>query len=170
MSYPVGAARKQEIQTPEWLLQLISKEWGAHWFDPCPYPRPHGFNSLHPDVAWGTLNYCNPPYNNIEPFLDRAIEETKQHNTTLLLVPARMNMRYMMQKVWGVYEIIPILGEVKFKGYPKGLPGSLLLIVVKPGPLSHQARYIMRPIDVCGQTRSWAEQHGVCGKLVVKRT
>lgn len=30
-------------------------------FDPCPYPRPEGYNSLI--IPWGRSNYVNPPFN-----------------------------------------------------------------------------------------------------------
>lgn len=169
MAYPLGTERRQEVETPDWILALIAEHWGPKWFDPCPYPRPKGYDSLDRKVKWGKLNYCNPPYNNIAPFVDRAIEETKQGHTTLMLIPARLNMRYMAEKVWGEYEIIPILGEVRFKTYTNTLPGTLILIVFSPGSPYKYPRYIKRPIDVSGKSWNWSEKHGIPGELIVKR-
>jgi protein-arginine kinase activator protein McsA len=50
-------------------------------FDPCPCPKPRGYNSL--EIEWGEVNYVNPPFittNGIGPtaFAKRAIEESRK--------------------------------------------------------------------------------------------
>lgn len=47
--------------TPPDLYAKLDQEF-AFDFDPCPYPRPEGYNSLVEE--WGTSNYVNPPFSN----------------------------------------------------------------------------------------------------------
>ncbi|GHV50328.1 hypothetical protein FACS1894216_02330 [Synergistales bacterium] len=45
--------------TPPELYAELNSEFNFD-FDPCPYPRPMGYNSLV--LPWGTSNYVNPPF------------------------------------------------------------------------------------------------------------
>lgn len=45
--------------TPPGLLDRLNAEFNFD-FDPCPFPRPVGFNGLH--VEWGKSSYVNPPF------------------------------------------------------------------------------------------------------------
>lgn len=63
-------------------------------FDPCPYPRPEGFNSLAKNVEWGKSNWVNPPFKLIDApfggiakFADRAIAESKQGKKSVFILP-----------------------------------------------------------------------------------
>ena len=49
--------------TPEELYMRLDYEFHFD-FDPCPYPRPEGFDGLK--VEWGKSNYVNPPFGSIE--------------------------------------------------------------------------------------------------------
>lgn len=63
-------------------------------FDPCPYPRPDGYNSLSSKVTWGKSNYVNPPFKLIDApfggiakFADRAIAESKRGKKSVFVLP-----------------------------------------------------------------------------------
>ena len=72
--------------------------------DPCPYPRPLGYNSLLLD--WGSSNYVNPPFSDdagrsggdqgVGPtaWVRKAIaEQAKGHTSVLILpVPSYVNL------------------------------------------------------------------------------
>jgi len=45
--------------TPDDLLADIEAEFDIN-FDPCPYPKPDGFDGL--TCEWGSSNYVNPPF------------------------------------------------------------------------------------------------------------
>ena len=71
-------------------------------FDPCPYPKPEGYNSL--DISWGYTNYCNPPFRRTDgnihgptAFVRKAIEEQKKGKTTVLLVPAQSYINLLLE-------------------------------------------------------------------------
>lgn len=45
--------------TPPDLYEKLDKEFKFD-FDPCPYPKPDGYNSIL--SPWGKSNYVNPPF------------------------------------------------------------------------------------------------------------
>lgn len=65
--------------TPKWLMDLFSD-----YFDPCPYEYPPKTNGLLLD--WKDKNYVNPPYSNVMPWVDKAIEESTKGKIVVLLL------------------------------------------------------------------------------------
>jgi len=49
--------------TPPDLMAKLESEFGPFDFDPCPYPKPDGFDGL--TCEWGQSNYVNPPFGSI---------------------------------------------------------------------------------------------------------
>ncbi|MCK9593337.1 MAG: hypothetical protein M0Q91_15135 [Methanoregula sp.] len=69
-------------------------------FDPCPCPKPEGYNSLN--LAWGPSNFVNPPFrkeNGIGPtaFMRKAIEENKKGKTVVLVAPTQSYVNLMLE-------------------------------------------------------------------------
>jgi hypothetical protein len=63
-------------------------------FDPCPHPRPDGFDGL--DVEWGSSNYVNPPFGVVmhkgkksgaTAWARKAIEENKKGKRVVFVYP-----------------------------------------------------------------------------------
>lgn len=48
--------------TPPDLMEKLQDEY-AFDFDPCPYPKPEGYNGLA--VEWGQSSYVNPPFGSV---------------------------------------------------------------------------------------------------------
>lgn len=87
--------------TPPELYKALDKEFHFD-FDPCPYPRPDGFDGL--SVSWGEMNYCNPPFrktggNTDGPtaFVRKAIREQEEGNSTVLLIPAQSYINLLLE-------------------------------------------------------------------------
>lgn len=80
---------------------------------------------------WEGINWMNPPYKNMKPFIEKAYKERK-NAITVCLLPARTNTNW-----WHDYcmrgEIYFICGRPKFKGCKYGLPQPLALIVFGRG-------------------------------------
>ena len=51
------------ILTPPEIYARLDSEFHFD-FDPCPYPKPGGFDGLTRE--WGQSNYCNPPFWHID--------------------------------------------------------------------------------------------------------
>jgi hypothetical protein len=69
-------------------------------FDPCPYPKPQGFNGIN--TEWGISNFVNPPfhrYNGIGPtaFVRKAIQESRNGKQTVLLLPTQSYINLLLE-------------------------------------------------------------------------
>jgi hypothetical protein len=72
-------------------------------FDPCPYPRPFGFDGL--TRPWGNSNYCNPPFlaadamyqRGMTAFVRKAIEEHKQGKTVVFILPTKHFVNLLLE-------------------------------------------------------------------------
>jgi len=87
--------------TPPKLYEELDREFHFD-FDPCPYPRPEGYNSLV--LPSGRMNYCNPPFRkkdgNIHgptAFVRKAISEQAKGNSTVLLIPAQSYINLLLE-------------------------------------------------------------------------
>ena|SRR3990167_5527194 len=79
--------------TPEYFLGQIEKEFGKIDFDPCPL-RSKSKDGLFSD--WKGNVFVNPPYSNVEEFLNKALLELKKRNATrvvFLMIP-RTSTKY----------------------------------------------------------------------------
>ena len=56
------------------------------FFDPCPHPRPDGFDGL--DMDWEDPTYCNPPFiGGITKWVRKALAENDQGKTVAMALP-----------------------------------------------------------------------------------
>lgn len=87
--------------TPPELYKKLDAEF--HFtFDPCPHPKPDGYNSLL--LPWGKMNYCNPPFRKTDgntdgptAFVRKAISEQAEGNSTVLLIPAQSYINLLLE-------------------------------------------------------------------------
>lgn len=57
-------------------------------------------NALSPRTKWGKRNFCNPPFNDIDPWVDRAWAEVSDHDAlTVMLLPNRMDRPWFLNHV-----------------------------------------------------------------------
>ena len=79
--------------TPPDLYSSLNSEF-RFTFDPCPFPKPEGFNGLA--VEWGFSNYVNPPFGSIvvdgrkkgpTAWARKAIEEQNKGKDVVLVYP-----------------------------------------------------------------------------------
>jgi len=93
-------------------------------FDPAPLGPT--FDGLV--VEWGTSNFINPPFSDIEPWVRRGAESTKQ---CVFLLPLRASSRYWRRYVWPHADVIYfITGPVQFTGYAAPLPLPIVIVVM----------------------------------------
>jgi len=110
-------ASKHYWLTPPGLWALLKAEFGDDLYDPCPHPRPEGYDGLK--VPWGAVNYVNPPFRqfsengknvSITAWVKKILAEQKKGKTSVLVFPtyswfhlllnARAEMRSLGQIKW----------------------------------------------------------------------
>lgn len=73
---------------------------------------------------WGTSNWCNPPYSNIMPWVEKAIAETARGNTTVMLIPADTSVAWFKKAFDNCYSCEFINGRISFINVDTGKPQS----------------------------------------------
>ena len=63
---------------------------------------------------WTSSNWCNPPYSNIMPWVEKAIEEQKKDNHTVLLLPADPSVKWFRRAWEHAQRVTFISGRVSF--------------------------------------------------------
>ena len=127
----------QYAQTPDHVLDQLKSMFnrGKPMWDPCPVNPQHDALTLE---DWQSdCCYLNPPYGNIQPFLEKAIVETKKGRTIVALIPCRCNTNWYHDKVLNethVHEIHHVRQGVKFKNYKKKSPFAVCVVVYRPTP------------------------------------
>lgn len=121
------SAKDQSAQTPDSIKELVSKLLGtSKWYDPCPEnPVRDGLVS-----RWRSVNYVNPPFKECKAWIDKGIQEFRNHeHESLFLVPARTHTKYFHDLVFPeAYTILFLMNSVVFKGYTSALPVPLMMI------------------------------------------
>jgi len=70
---------------PKEIYNPLDKEFKFD-FDPCPNPKPKGYDSLK--VDWGKSNWVNPPFwAGITSWVRKAIAEKEKGNRSVLILP-----------------------------------------------------------------------------------
>jgi len=83
--------------TPPDLYAALDAEFHFD-FDPCPYPRPLGFDGLA--VEWGQSNYVNPPFGRGAVLWARkAVEEKKRGHLSVLVYPSNLAMACLLTEI-----------------------------------------------------------------------
>lgn len=136
---------KSVVREQFWLTppELMAKLRAEHQFDfdPCPYPRPDGYDSLV--VPWGNSNYVNPPFHKDDgvngkgptAFVHKAIAEAKLGRTSVLTLPAQLYITLLLE----AGAELSSLGRVRWVHTETGEPCK------SPSPI---IKAIVRPVDV----------------------
>jgi hypothetical protein len=96
--------------TPDWLAKFFED-----WYDPCPlHPT---FNGLK--IDWKDPTYANIPYSDPEPWVDKAIAESKKGVRVILLTRVDPSTQWWLKLVAEGARVATFFGRIKFTG-----PGS----------------------------------------------
>jgi phage N-6-adenine-methyltransferase len=107
-------------QTPKELFNTINKEFNfvcdvaaSYKNTFCKAYLDEEQNSLL--CSWGSVNWCNPPYSNVTPWVNKAIIEHDAHNkTTVMLVPADTSVKWFKLAYESCNEVRFISGRISF--------------------------------------------------------
>lgn len=108
--------------TPIWLYKYAESRFGTFDLDVCANSENFKCRRYYTEEQnslvqpWGSSNWCNPPYSNIRPWVEKAILETDLGNTTVMLLPADFSTQWF-KVVWDASSDIVILNKrVRFVG------------------------------------------------------
>jgi hypothetical protein len=90
------------VTPPEFYCELNKEFNFTPGFDPCPHPRPKGFDGLK--VPWPPKTYCNSPFrkkdspdrHGIAAFARKAIEQNKLGKTVVLPLPTKGTIVHLL--------------------------------------------------------------------------
>ncbi len=114
--------KKHYWLTPPEVYAELDKEFHFD-FDPCPHPRPEGFDGL--TCEWGKSNYCNPPFGKgWAKWVDKAILEASKGKRVVLIFPLD-HWLHRILAAQGLNTRIRNLGVLKFLAMEDGSPGTV---------------------------------------------
>lgn len=112
------------LNTPKEYYWWIVEHCG--YFDPC--PANHTFDGL--SIDWPKNVFCNPPYSEIDKWVDKAIlEHQKQYDSDiLLLVPARTDTKWFCKLLSHACHVKFIEGRLHFNDSKGSAPFPSILV------------------------------------------
>lgn len=108
--------------TPPWLFSIAETLYGEFDIDvcaskenaKCPRFYTEDQNGLNQD--WARLNWCNPPYSKIGPWVRKAHEESLKGKETVMLLPADFSTRWARDLWYTASHILICNQRIKFVG------------------------------------------------------
>ena len=119
---------KDSWQTPDWLFIHFKSH-----FDPC--PANPTFNGL--SIEWRNPTYCNPPYSNPEPWIRKALGESKKGINVVMLLRVDPSTKWYRLLIENDVYIAFFNRRIKFKG-ARGSPNFASMLVFIPAHQSHK--------------------------------
>jgi hypothetical protein len=116
----------QNWKTPKAFYQGLDCEFGFT-FDPCP-PSPT-FDGL--SIAWGRVNFVNPPFKTIDLWVRKAFRESQSGNTVVLLIPSRTDTRWWHDCVMRSSEIRFVKGRLKYGDGKSNAPFPSCVVIFR---------------------------------------
>lgn len=113
---------RQSWATPQWIIDFVAAHFGAISFDVCASDSnakaeryyTEANDGLAEGNDWGDeggLVWCNPPYADPLPWVEKAIQQAKDRNvTTIMLVNSDPSTEWFKRGLAGAQRLINIVG------------------------------------------------------------
>lgn len=135
----------------------LSAEFGPFDFDPCPFPKPEGFDGL--TCEWGQRNYVNPPFGSIihngrkkgpTAWMRKAIEEQRKGKLSVVVYPVDKWVLMMLAATGAAN--VRNLGDVRWKAIEDGSIGKgtgrhIAAFILLPANPGREAEPTARPVS-----------------------
>ncbi len=116
-----------------------------------------GNNSL--ESIWQYRNWCNPPYSDIMPWVNKAIEQAEAGMITVMLIPADTSVKWFKAAFLNCSECHFISGRISFINSETQKPvngnnkGSVVFVFDPNSPFKSQVCLIDRD-EIMGQKKA----------------
>ena len=138
---------KQDYGTPDEFLIAVRRRLGVESFawdlsatrgvNEC---SPFGCYTLEDDALAGDVSrwlfpgwcWLNPPYSDINPWVERAYESGRVGGRVAVLIPASIGANWWVDWVEGKAQIIPLNGRITFVGETDAYPKDCALLLYGP--------------------------------------
>ena len=136
MNTDVMFSSKSDIwATPNEFFKNLNSEYNFT-LDPCALPENAKCKKYYTPEQDGLkqdwsneIVFCNPPYSEIEKWVEKAHKETFNGAKTVMLIPARTDTRWFHAYIYKKYEIHFIKGRLKFGDQKNSAPFPSMLVV-----------------------------------------
>lgn len=128
---------EQSVGTPRVFLDAVEARFGTINLDVAAspdnavcsryYALERGCDGLR-DPWVGTLNWCNPPFSQIAPWVAKARSEAGRSRESLLLVPASVGANWWRDHVHHLADVYFLNGRLTFVGHQDPYPRDLALL------------------------------------------
>jgi phage N-6-adenine-methyltransferase len=148
-------------QTPWWLFDAVQRKYSITFkLDVCANRatakcaeyfslQERGENSLQ--RPWSAMNWCNPPYSDIQPWVEKAAFEAGIGNTTVMLIPDKPEVGWMRHARSKADTVVHMTSRIKFirpngepfldsKGKEQGPKFPVCLVFFTPHGLTMNVR------------------------------
>lgn len=122
---------KDFAQTPQWFFDALERHVMRRKFklDVCAemrtakckkyYTLQRGQDGLK--ESWSSLNWCNPPFSNITPWVEKAVKETFKGKDSVMIMPNNPETEYVRMAKAAAQTIIEMPFRLQFVK-PDGTP------------------------------------------------
>lgn len=132
------SSKSDEWSTPQDFFEEINKEFNFN-LDVCAAEENHKCDKYYTmrddglSKNWGGYTvWCNPPYREIDKWVSKAFYETRNDNTTVvLLIPSRTDTRYFHNYIYQRSEIRFVKGRLKFGNSKNTAPFPSMLVIFR---------------------------------------
>lgn len=134
----IFSSKSDEWSTPQSLFDELNAEFNFD-LDPCATEDNHKCNkyfTLENDglsQKWGGCRvFCNPPYSQIDKWVEKAFRETRNDNTiVVMLIPSRTDTRYFHNYIYQRAEIRFVKGRLKFGDSKNSAPFPSMIVIFR---------------------------------------
>ena len=117
--------RDDDYASPSWIWDGLL----GGWFDPCPV-NPNGLRDFDGLGMWPNRTKVNPPYSDPEPWVNKAIEASKQGKIIVLLLKHDSSTKWWSKLHEAGGHFLPIIGRLSFPKTGKPAPFPSVLVVL----------------------------------------
>ena len=138
MNKVLFSSNSDEWSTPQEFFNSINKEFEFD-LDPCATLENHKCDKYYTieedglSKKWGGHRvFCNPPYSQINKWVEKAFRESKEDNTlVVMLIPSRTDTRYFHNFIYKRAEIRFVKGRLKFGDSNNSAPFPSMLVIFR---------------------------------------